>query len=207
MSRFDASPQAERAVDVNPCTSARGSRTDFPDGIARSGVHISSLRANDGAFVQARQFICPHPSLSVGTYYRNARFPQTEQRQCLAYRNMRFLTHHYRQLRRTEQSVILNVPTCARKQRVTRGGQSGQIRTHCSGNQRGGTIRRQAEKLQEPRERDILKRGRGRRHDPQRTVLVPRRGERLRCDTHRISRAIHETEVAWSIRRDCGGRT
>src|SRR4029453_15842828 len=79
--RTSRSPETKRAVNMNPSVLAARSVTDFADWIARTGIHVANLRANNRRPIYPRNFGRFQSSLRIGGNGLYLICSKTEQRQ------------------------------------------------------------------------------------------------------------------------------
>ena len=115
------------------------------------------------------------------------------------------LADHHRHLGRSEQTVVLHVPSERGQERVATGGQAGRVGDGRAGHEGHCGARRQTEQVDEPPAHDVVDRRRHRRHDRQRGVLVPRGGEPRGAEGDWQRAAGDEPEVASARRCDRAG--
>src|SRR5580658_9433694 len=87
-------PQAKSSVHVNPGSLFVRACADFRGWVEGPSVYVAGLNAQNGAFTQWRQFVCPHSSLIVRFYACQALLTKPRKAQRLQNRSMNFVAHH-----------------------------------------------------------------------------------------------------------------
>src|SRR5580658_9012913 len=104
---------------MNPGSLSVRACADFRGWIEGPSVYVAGLNAQNCAFTQWRQFVCPHSSLIVRFDARQALLTKPRKAQGLENRSMNFVAHHDLNGRGSKHSVIGNVPPSAGKQGMT----------------------------------------------------------------------------------------
>ncbi len=202
-------PEAEGAVDVQPCTGPCDGIGDLRDRVERARVDLAQLGAHDRRPVAAGQRVSEsghiHPSLVVGRNLDDRCRSEAEQPKRAVDRDVAPGTAENPDRGRSGQSVALEVPAGVRQHRVPRGGEAGRLGHLAAGGEREGRVVRDAEELLQPAAHDLLDDRGGRAACVQAGVLVPGRGEPVGGESRRHGAADDEAEVAAARNRDDAG--
>jgi hypothetical protein len=198
--RCGRGPQAERTVDVEPRIRALADRgDDLGQWIEGTGVDVARLSADEDRPVDSREDlperVRPHPALAVGSDAVDAATPQAEHLERGEDRDVGLVADDDGNRWRPEQPVLFGIPAGRAQHRVAPRGEGRKARHRRAGREPHARARRQAEQVDEPRRRDLL-RDRSRRRDRvQPRVLVPRARQPVRRKGRRDAATDDEPEV------------
>ena len=190
---------------MHPGTRAMRPLDQRDERIAGAGVDVAGLQAKDRGAGDCRQCVWPHATLPIDGHPHDARAADSQHAKRLQQRRMRFLPGDHADLGRAKQTVGLDIPTLARKHCMAGCGQRGEIRDRRSGDEAGGSARRQIEHLAQPAQCDALQASHARGNAAVGAVLVPGPGEPVRRQCHRQRATDHETEKPRSGHRHRSG--
>ena len=200
------SPQPERAVHVQPGAALVRRPAHFAHRIARAGVHVARLYANDRPRVEGGQPVRPHPPLTIGRHPHHATATQSEEAERFHHAHVHLVAHDNGKRWSAEQPIGLHVPARPLEQRVPRRGEAREVRHRRARDEPAGGLRRQMQRLQQPAQGHRLERRRARREHCYSRVLIPRRCEHVRGNGRGEGSAHHEAEEAPAGARDRGRR-
>jgi hypothetical protein len=112
--------------------------------------NVAGLNADERHAVERRQRIGSYAALAIDGNCRKARFSESCKRKRLEHGDVNLGADDNFDLRRAEKSAIFDGPTRARKQGVTGGGESREIRHGGAGYESAATLRAQAEQFAQP---------------------------------------------------------
>src|SRR5580704_1206905 len=123
--------------------------------IERARVYVSCLHADNRRPVNSGQQIHTHPSLRVSWHPHNSVSSEPKHAQRLYCADMNFLAPDHCDLRRSDQPIRLDVPSCALEYGVSCRSQRSEIR-HCrAGHKTDSAFWWQSEKFEKPLRRNL----------------------------------------------------
>ena len=208
--RRSRSPQPEGAVDVVPgVRMGRQAIRDRVEGVARAGVHVAGLAADDrGAIAvpeRGRQRTGVHPALAIGRDADNPLPPEAEVLEGRLERRMRLGADQDADVRRAEQTATLDVPADALEDRVTSSRERDDVREARTAGQPEAGVGGKPQQVEHPVAGDLLGGSGGRRRRVEDRVLVPRRGQPVGAYRCRQRPPDDEAEEARPRRRHEAG--
>ena len=202
-------PQPERAVHVAPRPVLAREPRDLGHGVDRAGVDLADLSDHDRrAFAggkQPRQLGSAHAALIVGGHELHATAAHPEHPQRGEHRRVRLGADQDANRRGAEQAVGLDVPARVGEHAMARRGEAGEVRHLATGGEAHPRVGRQAEEVQQPLTRDLL---RDRRRGADReaaAVLVPHRRQPVGGDGGVEGATDDEAEVPRALRSHQAG--
>ncbi len=198
--RRGGSPQAERAVDVQPGALVAAERRDLVERVERARVHLAGLRADDGRArdpaKRVRQPVEAHTALGVDVDPDCRRGPEPQQAQRAVDRHVALSARHHGDRRGACEPALLDVPARPLENGMTRCGEARHVRELAARDERERRRPGDAEQVLEPLARNLLDHGGRRTADDEACVLVPRRREPVGRERGRQRSSDHEPEVA-----------
>jgi hypothetical protein len=193
-------PQAESAVDVNPCADVVGRVANLPDRVEGARVHVAALRADDrrtgSALQRVAQLVGAHRALIVARDEPCPARPEAQIAKGGRDRDVVLVAEQHVDRRRAGEPVGLDVPPRARKDVIPSGGESREVRHHAAGDEADRRLRGQPQQLHEPAAGDLLRDRRGGPEGVKPRVLVPGGCQPLGRERYRQAPADHEPEEA-----------
>ena len=181
---------------MHPGLAVTGPLDNGREGIERAGVHLARLHADHGRAGQILgQAVGPHPALIIGRHPADPFPAEPDQPEGLDHGGMGLFPDEDGQLGRPEQPIGLRVPASEGQLVITRSGERGGIGHGRPRHEDRGGARWQAEQLTQPPGHHIVQPRRGRRHDRQGRVLIPRCRQPGRRQRDGVGAAGDEPEV------------
>ena len=198
-------PQAERAVDVDPCARAVRDFDDPREIVDGAGVHLARLRADDGRHLgleRVGERGDVHAPLGVRRQGHLLLAADPQQAERSLDRHVTLAPDHDPKRRRPGEPLFGEVPIRPPVDPVTRRREAGDVGHLAAGHEGERRLRRQAQQLEHPLARDRFEGRRRGGHLRQTGVLVPGRDEPVRRHRTGQRSADHEPEVAAGAHRD-----
>jgi hypothetical protein len=179
-----------------------GDRDQFVERIERPAVHIAGLGAHDHRPVDGGEGLAKrigtHSALIVGRDPPDsiALPAEPEHLERGIHRDVGPFVGDDRNRRRTLQAQPLDVPAGRGEDAVTGGRQRGEVGHRGTGHEPHSGVRGESQQLDQPAGRDLLRNRCRRRHDIERCVLIPRRGQPVGRHRRRHGAADDESEIA-----------
>ena len=197
-------PQPERAVHVAPGPVLAREPRDLGHGVDRAGVDLADLSDDDRrAFAggeHSRELGRAHAALIVGRHELHATAAHPEHPQRGEHRRVRLGPDQDANRRRAEQAVGLDVPAGFGEHAMARRGEAGEVGHLATGGQAHPCVSRQAEEVQQPLTRDLLRNGCRRTDREAAPVLVPHRRQPVGGDRRVQGAPDDEAEVPRALR-------
>ena len=185
-------PQPEGAVDVQPRTGLSRAGGDGLDVVARAGVHLADLRADDRRALVEPEVVDDHSSLVVGA--DDLGCAHAEQSKRPVDRDVTLGADDDAHRRRAVETAVCELPAERVQHVLTRGCECRDVRHLAAGHERVRHAPGKLEQLAQPLACNLLDDRCRRRRCEQAGVLVPRRRHPVGGERSRQRAAEHEPE-------------